>query len=79
MPLAEQAVEQLNRTDGLVTIARALVDLAEVLALDGRPDEARAALDEAVRLFERKGNIVGARQAAARLDAYLGPPITTSA
>ena len=77
VPLAEQAVEQLRRTDGLVTIARALVDLAEVLALDGRPDEARAAVDEAVRIFERKGNIVGARQAAATPDALLGPAVTT--
>jgi DNA-binding SARP family transcriptional activator len=79
VPLAEQAVEQLRRTDGLVTIARALVDLAEVLALDGRPVEARAAVDEAVRLFERKGSLVGVRQATTALDASHAPPIMTSA
>jgi DNA-binding SARP family transcriptional activator/tetratricopeptide (TPR) repeat protein len=79
VPLAEQAVELLRRTDGLVTIARALVDLAEVLALDDRPDEAREAIEEAVRLFERKGNVIGARQAADAVDALLRPPIATGA
>jgi tetratricopeptide (TPR) repeat protein len=79
VPLAEQAVELLRRTDGLVTIARALVDLAEILALDDRPDEAREAVEEAVRLFERKGNVVGARQAAEALEALRRPPIATGA
>src|SRR5262245_25896988 len=79
LPLAEQAVELLRETDGLVTIARALMDLAEVLALGNRPEEAGHAVEEAVRLFELKGNAIGARQATARLEALLRPPIPTSA
>jgi hypothetical protein len=55
------------------------MDLAEVVALEDRPEEARNALDEAVRLFERKGNVVGARQATAALEALLRPPIRASA
>jgi hypothetical protein len=38
-----------------------MVDLAEVLRLAGRPDEAAAATREAVRLFEAKGNLAAVR------------------
>ena len=46
-----------ERTDLLNTQADALFDLAEVLALAGRGDEARAAREDAAERFERKGNL----------------------
>jgi tetratricopeptide (TPR) repeat protein len=43
--------------------ADVLLDLAEVLRLAGRAAEAEAARDEAVSLYERKGNLAAARSA----------------
>jgi ATP/maltotriose-dependent transcriptional regulator MalT len=74
MPLADQAVELLRNTDALVTLARALVDQAEVAALNGDHADARAELGEAMALLERKGNVVGVRQAERRLEALSGTP-----
>lgn len=39
--------------------AEALGDLGEVLHLANRPQESRAALEEAIGLYELKGNVVG--------------------
>ncbi len=72
VPLAEAAVELLRQTDALVTLARALVDLADVLSVGDRPADARVALEEAVHLLERKENVVGAREARLRLEALAG-------
>ena len=55
--LAREAVQLGKRTDLLNTQADALFDLAEVLALAGRREEALVALEEAARLYERKGNL----------------------
>jgi tetratricopeptide (TPR) repeat protein len=55
--LAREAVQLGERTDLLNTQADALLDLAEVLALAGRREEALVALEEAARLYERKGNL----------------------
>jgi hypothetical protein len=44
------------------------VGLAEVLRLARRPYEAAAALEEALRLHERKGNIVAARKVRGLLE-----------
>jgi hypothetical protein len=44
-------------TDLATTRADALSDLAVVLALAGRRDDALVALEEAARLHERKGNL----------------------
>jgi hypothetical protein len=44
-----------------------LVDLAEVHELGQRPDEAAAALEEALRMFEGKGNLVSAGRTRERL------------
>ena len=49
--------------------ADALVDLAVVLEARGQATEASAALGEAFRLYEQKGNIVAAGAARAQLDA----------
>ena len=40
-------------------------DLAFVLRLAGKEDESKAALDEAIARYERKGHVVGAARARA--------------
>jgi tetratricopeptide (TPR) repeat protein len=62
---AREAVDLARRTDALVLQGEAWMDLAEVLALAGRAKEAVDALDEAIRLFEAKGNVVSAARARA--------------
>jgi class 3 adenylate cyclase/tetratricopeptide (TPR) repeat protein/type II secretory pathway predicted ATPase ExeA len=64
--LAREAVDLLLDTDALVLQADALEDLAEVLALAGSED-ARACLEEALRLLERKDNVVSAERLRASL------------
>jgi class 3 adenylate cyclase/tetratricopeptide (TPR) repeat protein len=63
--LAREAVALAAETDLLNAHADALVDLAEVLALAGR--DARAELDGALSLYERKGNLVMAERTRSRL------------
>jgi ATP/maltotriose-dependent transcriptional regulator MalT len=62
---ARGAVELARGTDALGLHGEALMDLAEVLALSGRTDEALNALDEAARLFDSKAIVVSARRARA--------------
>ena len=69
---ARDAVSLADSTDMLNWQGRALVDLAEVLALAGRREEAAAELDRAIVLYKRKGNVVAdasARSRRARLGA----------
>jgi DNA-binding SARP family transcriptional activator len=61
--LARKAVMLGETSEFLVLHADALTDLAEVLRLGGREDEADAATDQAVRLYKRKGNLAAARKA----------------
>jgi tetratricopeptide (TPR) repeat protein len=61
--LAREAVRMGEPTDLVNTRADALSDLAEVLALAGRREEALAALEEAAQLYERKGNLTALRRA----------------
>jgi DNA-binding SARP family transcriptional activator/predicted ATPase len=68
LALGESAVELLRETDDLVALARVLTDLAEVQAADHRVSEARASLEEAAELLERKENPVGAKRAREALD-----------
>jgi len=56
--LAREAVALAERTDMLNTRGDTLADLAEVLTLGGRASEAAPVLEEAAKLFERKGNRV---------------------
>jgi class 3 adenylate cyclase/tetratricopeptide (TPR) repeat protein len=58
--LAREAVELASETDFLNFQGQALRDLAEVLLLSGRADEARVRLRESLDAFERKGNVVSA-------------------
>jgi class 3 adenylate cyclase len=65
--LARHAVAIGEETDMLEAQADAYADLAEVLALAGRTPEASEALTEALHRHERKGNVVSAQRARARL------------
>jgi Flp pilus assembly protein TadD len=64
---ARRAVERAAEGDALNEHANALVDLAEALELNGRHEEATAALGDAVQLYERKGNVVSAEQVRRQL------------
>jgi class 3 adenylate cyclase/tetratricopeptide (TPR) repeat protein len=64
---AREAVAIGEKTDMLNIQGDADLDLGEVLALIGRPDEAVAALEQAIECYERKGNLVSTQHARARL------------
>ena len=66
--LAAGAVSLAEETDTLNWQARALVDLAEVYVIQERGDEARAKLEQAISLFERKGNSVAAGHTRERME-----------
>jgi tetratricopeptide (TPR) repeat protein len=66
--LAREAVALTADADGLNSRAEIHLDLAEVLQLAGRIDEALAAVDEGLHLYDAKENVVGARRARARRD-----------
>ena len=70
--LAREAVAQTSGSDFLFPLAEATADLAEVLSVAGREQEAREAVEEAVRLHELKGNSEG----AARVRALAGSGFT---
>jgi tetratricopeptide (TPR) repeat protein len=61
--LAREAVRLGEPTDLVNTQADALFDLAEVLALAERGEDALAALEEAERLYEAKGNLMALERA----------------
>jgi tetratricopeptide (TPR) repeat protein len=65
--LAREAVAVGEDTDWLDGQGDAHADLAEVLALADRPQEAAGALEQALARYERKGNVVMAKRARARL------------
>jgi DNA-binding SARP family transcriptional activator/tetratricopeptide (TPR) repeat protein len=67
--LAREAVAISERTDGLNLQGDALCDLAEVLAVAGRSDEAATALEKALDRYQRKQNLAMVAQARPRLDA----------
>jgi class 3 adenylate cyclase/tetratricopeptide (TPR) repeat protein len=67
--LAREAVAGADSTDSLVAQGDARHDLAEVLELAGRRDDAAAALNEALELCERKGAVVSAQRVRERLAA----------
>jgi tetratricopeptide (TPR) repeat protein len=71
--LARDAVAIGEGTEFLNGQGDAIADLAEVLLLGGQRDEAVAALEMAIDRYERKGNLVSARHARARLAALRDP------
>jgi hypothetical protein len=58
------------QTDLLSQHADALLDLAHVLAASDRYPEAHAAATHALDLYQRKGNLPGAREALGYLTRY---------
>ncbi len=62
--LARSAVDLVRRTEAPVLQADALAELAVVLHVAGRLDEARQTIAEAIALYEAKGNRVAAQDAA---------------
>ena len=65
--VARDAVERSNDVDDLDMRAYVLMSLGEVLNLAGRDEEAKSALEVAADLSDRKGNVVRANDARARL------------
>jgi DNA-binding SARP family transcriptional activator len=61
--LARDGVALAADSEFAVLHADVLLDLAEVLELAGRPEEAGEATAEAVSIYERKGNVAAARKA----------------
>jgi hypothetical protein len=57
-----EAIVRGERSDSLELRADCRVALADVLRRTGRLEDARAALDEAVRLLEQKGNLARVAQ-----------------
>jgi class 3 adenylate cyclase/tetratricopeptide (TPR) repeat protein len=66
--LARAAVAIGEDTDWLDGQAETYADLAEVLSLAGRTQEAVEAFEQALARYERKGNIVMSQRTQARLD-----------
>ncbi len=67
--LAREAVALAERTEFVNFHADALLDLASVLEAGGQSAETATIVADALRLYEGKGNTVGAHTARARLDA----------
>ena len=65
--LAREAVAIGEETDMLDAQGDVYADLAEVLLLTGKPEEAGAALEQARERYDRKGNRVSAQRARERL------------
>jgi tetratricopeptide (TPR) repeat protein len=61
--LAREAVDIARRTDHLNMHAEALLALADVFAIGGRPAQAIPAIEEARVLYDGKGNLFMAEQA----------------
>jgi tetratricopeptide (TPR) repeat protein len=66
--LARKAVELAEETDLLNTHADALFDLGEVLAVAGRPADARLVVEQSVERYAQKGNLPGLERARKRAD-----------
>jgi tetratricopeptide (TPR) repeat protein len=67
--LARQGVAVAGDTEFVGLHADVLLDLAEVLRLAGRVGEAEATTAEAVRLYERKGNVAAAVRAGGLVES----------
>jgi tetratricopeptide (TPR) repeat protein len=67
--LAREAVAAFEQTDFVIFHGQVLVALADVLGVLGRTEEATAAAEEGIRLFERKGAWALADHARSQLGA----------
>lgn len=66
LELSREAVHVAAQTDFLGFHADALTGLAEVCRANAQPERAAEALESAIRLYERKGNVVEAQKAHAQ-------------
>jgi hypothetical protein len=66
--LAREAVEICEKTDLLNDQASVFADLAAVLLLGGRTEDAAEALEQALVRYDRKENLVMAGRVQAHLD-----------
>jgi class 3 adenylate cyclase/tetratricopeptide (TPR) repeat protein len=66
--LGNEAVEIADRTDYFELRADIRLDLAEILRAAGSDDAAATTAREALELYERKGNLVGARNASSLIE-----------
>jgi tetratricopeptide (TPR) repeat protein len=71
--VAREAVALAEKTDDPFTLGQAHLAHAEVLLLAGRGEEAISALEAAADASERKGNVVTARQARAKIAELRAP------
>jgi len=69
--LAREAIAIGEETDLLSPQGDALADLAEVLSIAGRPEEAARSFEEALERYERKGNLALAARTRERLESLL--------
>ena len=69
--MGRRAVHLAERTDALNLHANALIGLAEVLRLDARVAEASILVEEALHLYEQKGNTVAAARTVQFLSAAM--------
>ena len=65
--LAREAVAIMATSDYLEAHASAVADLGEVLHIAGKLEESAVATEEAIRMYERKGNLVVAGERRAHL------------
>ncbi len=65
--VAREAIRLSENTDALVDRANAMLALGEVLRMAGRPHEAAGAVEKAIELLDRKGNVVAGKRARALL------------
>src|SRR5205807_5933870 len=63
--LVREALTIIDRSDDPNQQGNTLMDLAEVLRLAGRHQEAGAAIEQATELFRQKGNVAAVEQALA--------------
>ena len=70
--MAREVVAFFEGTELLVGHATAFMDLAEVLHLAGRTEDAASAVGVAIELFERKGDIVSASSARKIHEQFAG-------
>ena len=66
--LADEAVAIMEGTDYLVFQGDGHEVRGQVLAAAGRGDDARAAFEQALSRYERKGNVVAAARIRAQID-----------
>jgi hypothetical protein len=71
--MIRSAVDLAAGTDELELQAEGRVALAEALRASAHRDEAEAALDEALALYEEKGNLVAAERVRAMLAPTTAP------